>query len=187
MLTTTHAEDGLNGASLAALAGLLHVRHAIDDEIAKLIGQTPTPGHIGEAVAAAIFDIELEASGVDAGYDGTFRSGPLAGHTVNVKAYAERGSLLDISPYPCNWYLVLMGPPRASAEKGRPLPFRIDQVFLFDINRLKEALKAAGVGIGIASSVRKPVWETARLYPVTAPELPLVPDPRQRELLGLFA
>ena len=72
MSTITHAEDGLNGAALAALAGLLRVRHAIDDEIAKLIGQTPTPGHIGEVVAAAIFDIELEASGVNAGYDGTF-------------------------------------------------------------------------------------------------------------------
>src|SRR5690242_670590 len=87
----------LDDRALVALAGLLRVRHAIDDEVSKLIGQTPTAGHIGEVVAAAIFDIRLEISGVTAGYDGVLRSGPLIGQTVNVKAYAERTSLLDIS------------------------------------------------------------------------------------------
>ena len=101
----------LDEPALAALAGFLRVRHAIDDEIATLIGQTPTPGHVGEVVAAAVFDIELAASGVNPGFDGHFRSGALAGKTVNVKAYAERTGLLDISPHACDWYLVLMGPP----------------------------------------------------------------------------
>jgi hypothetical protein len=176
----------LDERGLRALSALLRVRHAIDDEIAALIGTTPTPGHVGEAVAAAVFDIELAASGVNPGFDGVFRSGPLAGRTVNVKAYAERTGLLDISPHPCDWYLVLMGPPRASSEKGRSLPFRVEQVFLFDIVALRASLVAAGVGVGIASSVRKAFWEAARLYPQAASGLPLTLDDRMRGLLGLF-
>jgi hypothetical protein len=172
----------LDERGLRALSALLRVRHAIDDEIAALIGTTPTPGHVGEAVAAAVFDIELAASGVNP----VFRSGPLAGRTVNVKAYAERTGLLDISPHPCDWYLVLMGPPRASSEKGRSLPFRVEQVFLFDIVALRASLVAAGVGVGIASSVRKAFWEAARLYPQAASGLPLTLDDRMRGLLGLF-
>lgn len=54
--------DDLDERGLRALAALLRVRHSIDDEIATLIWTTPTPGHIGEAVAAAVFDIELAAS-----------------------------------------------------------------------------------------------------------------------------
>ena len=134
--------------------GRLRIRHAIDDEIAILIGHPPTSGHIGEVVAAAIFDVELAASGVNAGFDGHFRSGPLAGQTVNVKAYAERTSLLDISPHPCDSYLVIMGPQRTSADSGRSLPFRIERVYLFDIEMLKASLKAAGVGIGVAWPIR---------------------------------
>jgi hypothetical protein len=176
----------LDEPALTALAGLLRVRHAIDDEIATLIGQTPTPGHVGEVVAAAIFDIELAASGVNAGFDGHFRGGPLAGQTVDVKAYAERTGLLDISPHPCDWYLALMGPPRASADRGRSLPFRIERVYVFDIEALKGALKISGVGIGVASSVRKAMWEAAQVFPDPALGAPLLPDERQRRLLELF-
>ena len=176
----------LDELALTALAGLLRVRHSIDDEIATLIRQTPTSGHIGEVVAASIFDIKLAVSGVNPGYDGHFQSGPLQGSTVNVKAYAESTSLLDFSPHPCDWYLVLMGPPRAGSEKGRSLAFRIARVYLFDIPALKALLTAAGVGIGIASSVRKAQWETAEIYPNPAAGAPLIPDDRQRRLLGLF-
>jgi hypothetical protein len=176
----------LDEPALIALAGLLRIRHAIDDEIAILIGHTPTAGHIGEVVAAAIFDIELAVSGVNAGFDGHFRSGPLAGQTVNVKAYAERTSLLDISPHPCDWYMVLMGPPRTSVDHGRSLPFTIERVFLFDIEALKAVLKIAGVGIGVASSVRKAMWEAAEIYSNAAPGAAMLPDERQRRLLEHF-
>ncbi len=179
--------DDLDERGLRALAALLRVRHAIDDEIAVLIGTTPTPGHVGEAVAAAVFGIELASSGVNPGFDGIFRSGPLTGRTVNVKTYAERTGLLDISPHPCDWYLVLMGPPRASSEKGRSLPFRVEQVFLFDIGALRASLVAARVGVGVASSIRKAFWDAARLYPEQAPGLPLALDDGQRRRLALFA
>ncbi|MGC4763555.1 hypothetical protein ACLQ20_11945 [Micromonospora sp. DT46] len=39
---------------------------------------------------------------MQAGYDGTFRSGPLAGRTVNVKAYGDAFAGLDISPHHCD-------------------------------------------------------------------------------------
>jgi hypothetical protein len=54
---------------LAELAGLLCSRNEIDRHIAGVIGRTATTGHIGEFVAAAIFDIELAASGVQAGFE----------------------------------------------------------------------------------------------------------------------
>jgi len=91
-------EEKLDERNLTTLAGLLRIRHSIDDEIATLIGRPPTSGGIGEVVAASIFDIALTPSGVTPGYDGLFASGPLAGMTVNVKAYAERAYGLDIGP-----------------------------------------------------------------------------------------
>lgn len=177
----------LDDARLGTLAGLLRVRHAIDDEVSTLIGLTPSSGHIGEVVAGAIFDIELEHSRVNPGFDGRFRTGDLAGQTVNVKAYSERGTLLDISPHLCDWYLVLMGPPRTSAEKGRALPFRIDQVYLFEMKTLRSELSNTGVAIGVATSVRKASWEAAVIYPQTPVGSPQLPDERQRRLLALFA
>jgi hypothetical protein len=36
------------------------------------------PGDVWEFIAARIFDLELAATATQAGYDGTFRSGPLA-------------------------------------------------------------------------------------------------------------
>ena len=71
------------------IASLLHERNAIDERIAGVIGRPMTAGHLGEWIAAQIFDIELEASAVTAAVDGQFRSGPLLGRTVNVKWYLK--------------------------------------------------------------------------------------------------
>ena len=65
--------------SLAQAAILLRQRNAIDVKLARLIHRPMTSGHLGEWIAAQIFDIELEASAVAAGIDGRFRSGPFAG------------------------------------------------------------------------------------------------------------
>ena len=75
--------------SLARVASLLHERNAIDAELARLIQRPMTSGHLGEWIAAQVFDIELEASAVAAGIDGRFRSGPLQGRTVNIKWYLK--------------------------------------------------------------------------------------------------
>jgi hypothetical protein len=175
----------LDHRGLASLSGLLRIRHAIDDEVARLIGRPPTTGGIGEVVAAAIFDIELAPTSVTAGFDGRFASGDLKGQTVNVKAYSQRDWMLDISPFDCDWYLVLMGPKRASADKGRALPFRIATVHLFDIRDLKATLEDRGVGVGIASSVRKGDWEPNEVYPDSRSRH-LVLTETQRELIRLF-
>jgi hypothetical protein len=62
--------------SLAQAAALLRERNAVDGELAQLIQRPMTSGHLGEWIAAQIFDIELEPSAVAAGIDGRFRSGP---------------------------------------------------------------------------------------------------------------
>ena len=45
-----------------------------------------TAGHLGEWIAAQVFDIELERS---AYIGGQFRTGPLQGQTVNMKWYLK--------------------------------------------------------------------------------------------------
>lgn len=85
-------------APLERLASLLGQRNAVDADIASVIGRPAVVGHIGEFIAAEVFDIDLERSATRPGYDGVFRSGPLAGATVNIKFYGKREGLLDIPP-----------------------------------------------------------------------------------------
>lgn len=82
-----------NGAAsrLRALAKLIRARNSIDDAIADIIQRPALSQHIGEFIAAAVFDIELERSAVHPGHDGRFVAGPFAGRTVNVKLYGQRG------------------------------------------------------------------------------------------------
>ena len=97
--------------------GLLRERNAIDAELAELMQRPMTSGHLGEWIAAQVFDIRLEASAVAAGIDGRFRSGPLAGRTVNIKWYFKRESLLDTTEcMALDYYLVLTGPPSAAVS-----------------------------------------------------------------------
>jgi hypothetical protein len=146
---------------LERLAGLVQVKNNADAAIAELIGRPSAPGNIGEYVAATVFAIELMTSGSHPGHDGVFSTGSLAGKTVNIKTYGRHESVLDIGPHPCDYYLVLTGP----AGQARVLPWVIDSVFLFERERLLAALKARGVKIGIATSVRKADWEAARIFP----------------------
>ena len=64
---------------LARLASLIRRRNLVDGEIAATIGRPAHLGHIGEFVAAAIFDIKLLESATHKGADGHFTRGPLAG------------------------------------------------------------------------------------------------------------
>src|SRR5947209_6622008 len=119
--------------ALRRLAELNHARTRIDNEIAALLGRPALRGHAGEYLAAAIFDIHLAHSATNKGSDGTFRSGPLADQSVNVKWYAQQQALLDINPNGVpDYYLVLTGP-RASAvsSRGTTSPWVIDHVYLF--------------------------------------------------------
>ena len=173
---------------LGELAALLRERNALDARLGRLLDRPVNTGHIGEWIAARIFDIELEEAANVAGYDGHFTTGVLVGKTVNVKAYGKFESLLDINPNaPLDYYLVFTGRKAAAmSSRGTLRPFCIDAVFLFDAHRLHAELGERGVKIGVATSVRAAQWAAAEIYP--RPNNPLlVVSHAQRRQLGMFA
>ncbi|PWU61500.1 hypothetical protein DLE60_05330 [Micromonospora globispora] len=171
---------------LNQLAVLLRARDDLDARIAALTGRSARPGDVGEFIAAQVFDIELADTAVQAGYDGIFRSGPLAGRTVNVKIYGDAFTGIDIGPHRCDYYLVLSGPPRPLGAV-RHHRWQISAVYLFDTLRLLETLTARGVKIGIATSIRKADLEAAQIFPATKPNAPIRLTAEQAALLSLFA
>jgi len=173
--------------ALARAAALLRERNAVDGELARLIERPMTSGHLGEWIAAQVFDIELEPSAAAAGIDGRFRSGPSQGRTVNIKWYLKRDGILDMTESTAlDYYLVLSGPLSAAASsRGTTRPWCIEAVFLFDARQLRSEHVTRGVKRGVASSVTKQQWAAAETYPSpTNPRLSVTP--RQAELLKLF-
>jgi hypothetical protein len=174
--------------SLARAVALLRERNAIDSELARLIQRPMTSGHLGEWIAAQVFDIELEASAVAAAIDGRFRSGPLLGRTVNIKWYLKREGLLDTTESPAlDYYLVLTGPPSAAvSSRGTTRPWCIQAVFLFDARQLRSEQIVRGVKRGVASSITMQQWAAAEIYPsATNPQLAVTSH--QTEQLRPFA
>jgi hypothetical protein len=171
---------------LAALAHLLHEHHRITAQIAALIGRPAERGHIGEYIAAQIFDIALETVANQRGSDGRFRSGPLAGRSVNIKWYGVNGSLLDLALVdPPDTYLVLTGPiAPAASSRGTTRPLMIAHVYLFEAPSLHAELTRQGVKLGIATSVRPHLWTAAEVYPSCNAAFPLTEA--QRAQLALF-
>lgn len=156
--------------SLTQVAALLRERNAIDVKLAQVISRPMTSGHLGEWIAAQVFDIELEASAAAAGIDGRFRSGPLQSRTVNIKWYLKREGLLDTTESTAlDYYLVLTGP-RSSAmsSRGTTRPWCIQAVYLFEARQLRSEQLTRGVKRGVASSVTRQQWEAAEIYPTAA-------------------
>jgi hypothetical protein len=147
-----------------------------------------TSGHLGEWIAAQIFNIELEPSAAAAGIDGRFRSGALQSRTVNIKWYLKREGALDTTELAApDYYLVLTGPPSAAASlRGTTRPWCIQAVFLFNARQLRSEQTRRGVKQGVASSVIKQQWAAAEIYP-TATNPQLTVTSQQAELLRLFA
>lgn len=173
--------------AIPELARLIRARNELEQAITAIVNRPASIGHLGEFVAAAVFDIALEHSAITKAIDGFFRSGPLAGKSVNVKWYAGFEGILDITPA-ClpDTYLVLAGPrPAAMTSHGRTRPWLIERVFLFDATTLTNALRARGVKIGVATSVATALWTDAEVYP-RANNLALAVSQAERELLGLF-
>ena len=171
---------------LQHLASLLSQKNAIDEQIAAAIGRTAHPGHIGEFVAAAIFDIDLAESATQKAIDGHFTRGQLAGKSVNIKKYSLNQGILDIAPEAPGYYLVLTGPRiPAASSRGTVQPWTIDSVFLFDAPALLAKLAERRVKIGTATSVVRPLWDNAEIYPTpTNPALRLTPE--QTAMLRMF-
>ncbi|MEU4714475.1 hypothetical protein AB0F73_12590 [Micromonospora purpureochromogenes] len=170
---------------LHRLAALLQARDDLDARIAALTGRSARPGDIGEFIAAQVFGIELARTAIQAGYNGIFRSGPLAGRTVNVKIYGDAFTGIDISPHPCDFYLVFSGPPRPLGAV-RHHQWQISAAYLFDSRRLLETLTTRGVKIGITTSIRRADRDAARIFPGTNGSPPLRLTPEQTALLSLF-
>ena len=164
------------------------MKNAADAEIARLIGRPCQVGHVGEWIASEVFDIALHESASTAASDGNFRSGPLAGRSVNVKWYGLEESILDVrrgeGP---DTYLVMTGP-RSSvgSSRGGTRPWVISQVYLFEHAALIGDLLARGLMIGVATSVRRSLWDAAEIYPRPGSPLMALTD-EQRRNLALFA
>jgi len=171
---------------LTRLAELVKRRNALECEITEIIARPASIGHIGEFIAARIFNISLEHSATAKGIDGRFNDGLLKGRSVNVKWYALREGLLDITPdFLPDYYLVLAGP-RAPlmTSRGRTRPWTIDSVYIFNTSTLINQLNARGVKLGIACSVANSFWANAEVHPnQTSVELTLSPEQRQQLLL----
>ncbi|GAA1795962.1 hypothetical protein HC028_23205 [Planosporangium flavigriseum] len=170
---------------LHSLAELLRVRDEAEARIAEVTGRSARQGDVGEFIASRVFDIELAATATQAGHDGVFRSGPLMGRTVNIKTYGDAFTGIDISPHPCDYYLVLSGP-RRPAGTVRHHQWQISEAFLFDTARLRALLTERDVKIGMATSVRKSDLEAVRVFPEPGPNSPLLLTPEQAALLALF-
>lgn len=175
-------------AALDAVAKLIAERNAVDAQIGAIIGRPVVAGHLGEWIAAQVFDIELERSATAKAIDGHFSAGPLAGRTVNVKLYGKREGLLDIVDDPTvEYYLVLTGP-RGVGDGSRQStrPISIDAVYLFEASPLLDVLRTRGVTIGIATSVTRRLWDAAEVFP-TQTNLAMPLSAEQRAALSLFS
>jgi hypothetical protein len=172
------------------LAQLLHQRNVIDASIGKIIGRPALPGHIGEFIAARILAIDLHTSASTAASDGIFREGPLAGKSVNVKLIGKDKGLLNLprdGVTAADYILVLAGPlSKPGSSKGTTSPVIITTVYLFRSDDLLTNLGTSGVKIGIATSVKRSLWDAAEIYPKST-GTHLVLDDLQRGLLALFA
>ena len=149
------------------LARLIAQRNALDEDVAGVIGRPALPGHFGEFVAARIFDIELHPSAVVIGSDGHFTAGSLAGKTVQIKYYPKNEGILDVKTEGhADFYLVLTGPRApATASRGKTRPWVIQAAYLFETAFLLSNLLERNVKIGVATSVRRELWDRAEIYP----------------------
>ncbi len=168
------------------LANLIKKRNMLENEITALIGRPAQIGHIGEYIAAEVFKIALEESAARKGIDGHFIDKPLAGRSVNIKWYAKREGMLDITQSPLDYFLVLAGPKsKTMNSRGQVRPWLIDSVFLFEANPLITQLKNRKVAIGIATSVEQQLWDNAEIYPEQKNLTYMLSD-EQRKILALF-
>ena len=177
--------------NLLHLAYFLRQRAAIDDQIAELIGRPAHAGHIGEFIAANIFEIELHQSAVNRASDGMFSSGELEGQSVNIKLYSRSDSILDVmssaglADHP-DFYLVMTGKKGSGrSSKGEKASISVESIYLFRSSDLIPRLIERNVKMGVATSVRSSDWNEAMIYPEANNPL-LTLTEHQRSLVRLF-
>lgn len=169
------------------LSDLVAKRNAISTEIATILGRPAQLGHLGEFVASVLFDIELEFSANNKGVDGRFRSGELAGKSVDVKTYAKREGIIDLRLVDLPDYYLILSSPRtsASSSRGQDRPWLIEGIHLFEARTLVDALVAKRLKVGVAASVAGALWNASEVYPTNVSHLPVLTD-LQRSWLETF-
>src|SRR5689334_25309797 len=122
-----------NTSDIHRLAELVAIRNEWERETSAITGRPALIGHLGEYIAARIFNIELHGNAAHMGSDGLFADGPLAGQSVNIKWYARQEGMLDLTPGYPDTYLVLSGP-RAGGKKPNDYSrsWLIEFVYLFN-------------------------------------------------------
>ena len=172
---------------LIQLAKLIDTRNQTEREITALIGRPAAIGHIGEYIASRVFNIALEESASHKSSDGYFRDEPLKGRTVNIKWFAFQEGLLDITPESLpDYYLVLTGLKSGTmTSRERVRPWTIEKVYLFEAQTLANELIQTGLKMGIATSVRRHLWEKSEIYP-TGHNILFQLSQAQRDILALF-
>lgn len=173
--------------ALINLANLIHNRNKIAEEISLIIDRPAQIGHIGEFIASKIFQITLAESASEKAIDGYFSSGTLQGKSVNIKWYAKRENMLDITPDGLpDYYLVMTGPKSpATSSKGQVRPWVINSVYLFQTKSLMSKLVERRIKIGIATSIKEDYWINAEIYPDNNNGLLMV-NQDQRNLLKMY-
>jgi hypothetical protein len=169
---------------LEALAKLIRTKNEVDAQIAAIVGRPAQIQPVGEYVAAAVFDIELEPAAAHAGSDGRFTRGALAGKSVNVTWHGKNDGLLNLDPgRPADYYLVLTGPrTAATSSQAGTSPWLISSVYLFDGEALLREARSLGMQVGVATSIRFRVWDLAEIYPAQRNQLLPLTDEQRREL-----
>lgn len=173
---------------LETLAHLIRGLNAARSAMAALIGRPADIGNLGEAIAAAVFGIELVDPASRKGYDGMFLKGALAGKTVDIKWYPRLENLLALDPEnPPHYYLVMAGP-RGDPESPRsaPRPWCIESVYLFNGPELIARCRKREVAVGVATTVRKADWVEAEIYPKDRNQV-LTLTSEERRWLEMFA
>jgi hypothetical protein len=179
---------------LTHLADLIRINNYVNGRISQIIGRPANTGALGEHIAAAFFDIDLHPNAVAKASDGIFRSGTFTGRTVNVKCYSRFGGLLDLvasgepTAHP-DTYLILAGPvPKSATTRGTQAPLVIASVYLFEAASLLNELldRPKPLMPGIATSIRKHLWQAAMIYPEHVNQALVLRD-EQIAALRLFA
>lgn len=172
---------------LETLSDLITKKNEIENEIAAIIHRPALIGHTGEFIASIIFDIQLMESASHRAIDGHFRSGLLAGKSVNIKWYGKQERLLDITPNVIpDFYLVMTGPKSSLvSSRDRVRPWCIEFVYIFQTIDLCNQLSARNSKMGIATSIVKNLWDQAEIFPNSHSSILLLSSV-QKELLGFF-
>lgn len=174
--------------TLHRLATLIQRRNELEKEISAVIQRPVALSYLGEYIATRIFPIRLIKNAAHPTIDGYFYEGPFTSCSVNIKWYAMREGILDITPgFLPDYYLILAGPlPGVTAQLGlRSRPWLIHSIHLFDACALVDDLEERGLKVGPASSVRRELWDAAEIYPRPNDALYSLTD-EQRSLIELF-